>query len=115
MIYLYLYAVIFWLIVFTIYQKTKSKFSKNVNDYVSNNKGFIALGIVVATMLTIGSPVKLESTSTTGKTSFTQQQQVLTERVEGTPDPLSQDFRKLGEKFKQEAKEKQDEINKNPE
>lgn len=114
MIYLYLYALIFWVVIYIAYQKNKTKLPHKLTSSLRRNKVITFFTCLFITYLLIGSPVRIESTSLSGKQSFTPVNEPLTDRTEATDKPENEDFRKKGLLIEQNKKEKENAINKTP-
>ena len=105
MIYLYVNAIILYIILFTLYKKYK----EYVPVGIRNNINPIQILLIIFAIYIIGSPIRMESTSSTGKVDFSSTP-VLVDRVVADPKPQTSNLEEEFEKLKQQSKEISDEI-----
>jgi len=112
MIYSYIAAFLALSVFCLVYTKLLKPFlEEETATKISNHKYKMLGAVSLIIIVLLGMPVRLESTSMTGKTSFTNTQKSIVEKSEGAKDPLNQDFRKQAEVIKQNQQEIENEIN----
>jgi uncharacterized membrane protein len=112
MIYSYISAILSLLVFCLVYVKLIKPFiEKETADKITKHKYKILGSTILLIILILGSPVRLESTTSTGKTNFSAKKVAVVEKNKGVQDPLNQDFRTKGELIKQQQQETENEIN----
>jgi hypothetical protein len=104
MIYQYIWLVIIWVLAIYLYKVYTKKVPKIIKKHIY----LLQFVLLLAVIFFIGSPIKFESTTFSGKHSF-QSTPVVVDRVEADPEPAA-DLEKQTKWLKQNTKEIQDEI-----
>ena len=105
MIYQYIWLIIIWMVGIYLYRVYVEQVPKIIKRHVYLFQFLVLLTVVSF----IGTPVKFESTSFTGKHSF-QSNHVIVDKVEADPKPATTDLEKQLKLLKQTTKEIQNEI-----
>lgn len=105
MIYQYVWLTVIWLISIYLYKIYSGKLPKIIKKHIYLLQ-FVTLLIVITFM---GTPVKFESTTFSGKHSFFQSTPVVVDKIEADLEPAA-DLEKQTKWLKQNTKEIQNEI-----